>query len=73
MVAVHKTSQGKIEDENEYKHTVDLTQTSFTLRANSIAHEILLWFPIDHSIKEDKPTYYRLMWHFYLPYFNQPW
>ena len=34
MVAVHKTSQGKSKDENEYKHTVDLPQTSFTLRAN---------------------------------------
>ena len=40
MATVHKTSQGKIEDENEYKHTVDLPQTSFTLRANSTAHEL---------------------------------
>ena len=32
MVAIHKTSQDKIEDENEYKNTVDLLQTSFTLR-----------------------------------------
>ena len=31
MVAAHKTSQGKTEDENEYKHTVDVPQTSFTL------------------------------------------
>ena len=34
MPVVHKTSQGKTEDENEYKHTVDLPKTSFTLRAN---------------------------------------
>ena len=39
MVATHKTSQGKTKDENEYKHMVDLPQTSFTLRANSIACE----------------------------------
>ena len=32
MAAVHKTSQGKTEDENEYKYIVDLPQTSFTLR-----------------------------------------
>ena len=24
MAAAHKTSQGKTEDENEYKHTIDL-------------------------------------------------
>lgn len=40
MAATHKTSQGKIEDENEYKHMVDLPQTSFTLRANSTTHEL---------------------------------
>ena len=40
MAVAHKQSQGKIEDENEYKHTVDLPQTSITLRANSIAHEL---------------------------------
>ena len=39
MVAVHKTSQGKTKDENEYKHTVDLPQKSFTLRANSTTCE----------------------------------
>ena len=39
MVAMYKISQGKNEDENEYKHMVDLPQTSFTLRANSTAHE----------------------------------
>ena len=40
MGATHKTSQGKIEDENEYKHMVDLPQTSFTLKANSTTHEL---------------------------------
>ncbi|GLJ53792.1 hypothetical protein SUGI_1148040 [Cryptomeria japonica] len=39
FMAAHKTSQGKTEDENEYKHTVDLPQTSFTLRANSTTRE----------------------------------
>ena len=34
MAVAHKTSQGKIEDENEYKHMVDLPQTSFTLKAS---------------------------------------
>ena len=33
MAGMHKASQDKIEDENEYKHTVDLPQTTFTLRA----------------------------------------
>ena len=32
MVVAHKKSQGKSKDEIEYKHTVDLPQTSFTLR-----------------------------------------
>ena len=40
MAVVHKTSHGKTKDENEYKHMVDLPQTSFTLRANCIAHEL---------------------------------
>ena len=40
MVAAHKTSQGKTEDENEYKHMVDLPQTSLTLRVNSTTHEL---------------------------------
>ena len=40
MAETHKTSQGKIEDENEHKDVDDLPQTSFTLRANSIAHEL---------------------------------
>ena len=39
MAEAYKTSQGKIEDENEYNHMVELTQTSFTLGANSIARE----------------------------------
>ena len=39
MAKTPKTSQGKTKDENEYKHTVDLPQTSFTLKANSIACE----------------------------------
>ena len=40
MAATNKTSQGKFEYENEYKHTTDLPQTSFTLRANSTTHEL---------------------------------
>ena len=40
MTTVHKTSQGKIEDENEYKEMVELPQIGFTLKANSTTHEL---------------------------------
>ena len=40
MAAVHKISQGKTKDKNEYKHRVDLSQKSFSLRANSTTREL---------------------------------
>ena len=40
MAAVHKTSQGKNEDENEYKHTVDLQLSLFWVIAFDFA---LVW------------------------------
>ena len=33
MATMHKTFEGKNEDENEHKNMIDLPQTSFTLKA----------------------------------------
>ena len=44
-----RVEQDLLEDENEYKHKVDLPQTSFTLRANSTARE-----PEIHKLWDEK-------------------
>lgn len=39
ILASKKTSKGNTRDDSQYKHTVDLPQTSFSLRANSVVRE----------------------------------